>query len=198
MKAASRKETNRLSLLDEGVRIMTAQGYHGTGVKELVEAVGVPKGSFYQYFDSKEHFCALSVQHYIDPYITSLRHHVEGAPGDALSALRAYFKAQTSEAAARDFRGGCLLGNLLGEVGESHGACYQALKSAVNRYCKELQNAFELAQSEGTILQGRDANEMSNTLFCAWQGALLRMKVERSIWPLEACLKTLLDEKYCC
>jgi TetR/AcrR family transcriptional repressor of nem operon len=196
MKALSRKETNRLSLLDEGVRIMTAQGYHGTGVKELVESVGVPKGSFYQYFDSKEHFCALSVKHYIDPYITSLRQHVENGPGDALSALRAYFKEQTSEAATRDFQGGCLLGNLLGEVGESHGACYEALKSAVDRYCKEIQNAFELAQSEGTIVQSTDAKEMSNTLFCAWQGALLRMKVERSTWPLDACLKTLLDEKY--
>jgi len=191
--AASRKETNRRSLLDEGVRIMTTQGYHGTGVKELVESVGVPKGSFYQYFDSKEHFCALSVKHYIDPYIASLRQHVDSTPGNALSALRAYFREQMSEAAEADFQGGCLLGNLLGEVGESHEACFQALKSAVDRYCKELQKTFELAQTEGSVLQSTDAKEMSNTLFCAWQGALLRMKVERSTWPLEVCLKTLLD-----
>lgn len=176
---------------------MTAQGYHGTGVKELVETVGVPKGSFYQYFDSKEHFCALAVTHYINPYINSLRLHMEASSGDALGAISAYFEEQAIEAAARDFKGGCLLGNLIGEVGESHEICYQALKSAVNRYCNEIQHAFELAQHEGSVTKLISAKELSDTLFCAWQGALLRMKVERSAWPLELCLKTLLEQRIC-
>ena len=196
MNAVNRKETNRLKLLDEGVRIMTSQGYHSTGVKELVDSVGVPKGSFYQYFDSKEHFCALAVNHYIEPYISSLKQYMEKSPGSALGALRAYFEEQTRLAVDQDFQGGCLLGNLLGEVSESHDTCHLALKSAVNRYCKQIEIALESAQLEGTIINTASANELAHTLFCAWQGALLRMKVERSAWPLEACLKTLLDGSF--
>ena len=176
---------------------MLAQGYHGTGVKELVDAVGIPKGSFYQYFESKEHFCALAVDHYIDPYISSLKIHVEQQTGNALGAIQSYFMEQASKAASDNYQGGCLLGNLLGEVGEGQETCHQALKSAVNRYCEQIQIAFQQAQIEGTVSQRIEAKEMANILFCAWQGALLRAKVERSTWPLDACLKSLLEDSFC-
>ncbi|MEE9321600.1 MAG: TetR/AcrR family transcriptional regulator [Granulosicoccus sp.] len=198
MGTVSRKEENRLSLLNEGVRIMTVRGYHGTGVKELVDTVGIPKGSFYQYFVSKENFCAEAVDHYINPYIESLQQHIDNKPGDALAALRNYFAEQTVAAAANNFQGGCLLGNLLGEIGEAQATCHGSLRNAVERYCRQIQIAFELAQNENTVTQEITATEMSNTLFCAWQGALLRMKVEQSVWPLESCLESLLNNSFYC
>ena len=43
-------------ILSKGAQVMTRRGYHGTGVQEIVQAAGIPKGSFYHYFASKEDF----------------------------------------------------------------------------------------------------------------------------------------------
>lgn len=53
-------------LLEAGVALFAEMGYHGTGVKDIVERAGVPKGSFYSYFDSKEAFGAAILRHYTD------------------------------------------------------------------------------------------------------------------------------------
>ena len=70
----SRRDAKELKekLLDRGVALLMEQGYHGTGLQELVQSVGVPKGSFYNYFESKEAFSAEVVAHYIEPFIKRL------------------------------------------------------------------------------------------------------------------------------
>ncbi len=186
-----RKAENRQELLDKGTQLFMSQGYHGTGVKELVDSVGIPKGSFYQYFNSKEHFGAEAVYNYIGPFIELLGMHLQNRPNDALGALRAYFQELIVESEKNDFRGGCLLGNLLGEVGETDGVCQQALEDSVKRYCAIIQAGVEKAQQEGTITNSISGKDAANLIFCAWQGALLRMKVVRSAWPLEQCIETI-------
>jgi TetR/AcrR family transcriptional repressor of nem operon len=62
------KQIKRKKLLDQGVRLLMSQGYHATGVNEIVKSVQIPKGSFYSYFDSKEAFAAEAITHYIEPF----------------------------------------------------------------------------------------------------------------------------------
>ena len=56
MTRTSKKQTNKENLLSQGVTLLMQQGYHGTGLKEILDAVQIPKGSFYNYFGSKENF----------------------------------------------------------------------------------------------------------------------------------------------
>ena len=49
-------DTIRPLLLGVGLTLFAKRGYHGTGIKEIVDNAGVPKGSFYNYFKSKEEF----------------------------------------------------------------------------------------------------------------------------------------------
>ena len=73
----TKKELNRDNLLNQGVTLLMGQGYHGTGLQEILDAVNVPKGSFYNYFGSKEDFGAEVIQHYTDPFIAQLTGHLE-------------------------------------------------------------------------------------------------------------------------
>ena len=90
----SRRDVKELreKLLDRGVALLMEQGYHGTGLQELVKSVGVPKGSFYNYFESKEAFSAEVVAHYIDPFIKRLDAQLQrkdlGRRGGAARLLR--------------------------------------------------------------------------------------------------------------
>lgn len=187
------KQTNRDKILDHGVKLLTAQGYHGTGLQEILDAVDIPKGSFYQYFDSKEQFGAEVIGHYIEPFIRQLNGHLQNPDIDALTGLRRYFDELIAETPRHDFKGGCLLGNLMGEIGDTSEICRIALYTSVRRYRDLLKTALAQAQSEGSVRQDITAETLADLLVNAWQGALLRMKIERSIAPLEQCCNLLLD-----
>ena len=49
-------------ILAQGAHLMTRRGYHGTGVLDIVQAAGIPKGSFYHYFASKEDFAVQALE----------------------------------------------------------------------------------------------------------------------------------------
>jgi TetR/AcrR family transcriptional repressor of nem operon len=187
------KHITRDKLLEQGVAMLMEQGYHGTGLKDLLASVRVPKGSFYNYFPSKEDFGAEVIRHYIEPFIRQLDEGLARPDLDALSALKSYFGELIEELGRRRFKGGCLLGNLLGEIGDTNETCLAALREAVHRYRDKLEEGLAKAQREGTVRKDLSAAAMADLLADGWQGALLRMKVEQSVQPLEACVGHLLD-----
>jgi len=191
----SRRDIKELreKLLDQGVALLMEQGYHGTGLQELVRSVGVPKGSFYNYFPSKEAFSAEVVKHYIEPFIRQLDSHLQRPDVNAETALKAYFNELIEETERRDFKGGCLLGNLIGEIGDTSDLCQLSLREAVRRYRDKLEEGLARAQQEGSFRKDLDAKDMADFLVNVWQGALLRMKIERSVRPLAQFCEMLLD-----
>jgi TetR/AcrR family transcriptional repressor of nem operon len=191
----SRRDIKELreKLLDQGVALLMEQGYHGTGLQELVRSVGVPKGSFYNYFPSKEAFSAEVVKHYIEPFIRQLDNHLQRPDVNAETALKAYFNELIDETERRDFKGGCLLGNLIGEIGDTSDLCQLSLREAVRRYRDKLEEGLARAQQEGSFRKDLDAKDMADFLVNVWQGALLRMKIERSVRPLAQFCEMLLD-----
>jgi TetR/AcrR family transcriptional repressor of nem operon len=190
----TKKELNRENLLNQGVTMLMEQGYHGTGLQEILDAVNIPKGSFYNYFGSKENFGAEVIQHYIDPFITQLTIYLEQSETDALGAIRRYFDELIAELEKNEFKGGCLLGNLMGEIGDTSEICQQSLQSAVRRYRDLLQSGLAKAQQQGTVRSDKSAQEMADLLLNTWQGALLRTKIERTSAPVKQCCQDLLGD----
>jgi len=190
----TKKQINRENLLNQGVTLLMEQGYHGTGLKAILDAVQIPKGSFYNYFGSKESFGAEVIQHYIDPFIKQLTAHLQQSEGDSLGALQHYFNEAIAELEKAEYKGGCLLGNLMGEIGDTSDLCQKSLQSAVNRYRDLLQSGLAKAQQEGTVRTDKSAKDMADLLVNAWQGALLRMKIEKSAAPLKQCCQDLLGD----
>ena len=194
MTRSAKKEASRDNLLNQGVSMLMRQGYHGTGLQEILDAVNIPKGSFYNYFDSKEDFGAKVIQHYVDPFITQLTTHLQRSETDALGAIQCYFDELVTELEKNDFKGGCLLGNLMGEIGDTSSLCRQSLQTAVTRYRDLLQSGLVKAQQQGTVRADKPAGEMADLLINAWQGALLRAKIEKSSGPVRQCCQDLLGD----
>lgn len=195
MKVAEKNLTKE-KLLDQGVALLMEQGYHGTGLQDILKSVGVPKGSFYNYFVSKETFGADVIQHYIEPFIRQLDRHLANPQLGGSQALDAYLRELIEESQRRHYLGGCLLGNLMGEIGDTSDACRESLRSALHRYRDKLREAIARAQREECFRVDKSAEEMADFLVNAWQGALLRMKVEQSVAPLEQCRQMLLEDYF--
>ncbi|MEQ1545154.1 TetR family transcriptional regulator C-terminal domain-containing protein [Methyloglobulus sp.] len=190
------KQINKENLLSQGVQLLMQQGYHGTGLKEILDAVQIPKGSFYNYFASKESFAAEVVQHYIDPFIIELDRYIQNPELDGLTALKNYFNELIVELEKAEFKGGCLLGNLMGEIGDTSDLCQQSLQLAVHQYRDLLASGLKKAQMEGTIRMDKSADDMADLLANTWQGALLRMKIEQSADSIKQCCHDLLDDYF--
>lgn len=190
------KQIKKDKLLEQGVSLLLEKGYHATGLKEILDTVQIPKGSFYSYFNSKEQFAAEAVSHYIEPFIQRLTAHLQNPALDGLSALKTYYAELISEVEQSGFKGGCLLGNLMGEVGDTSPLCQKALLDAVGRYSDLQKTALERGQKQGTVRLDRSAKSMADLMLNSWQGALLRMKVEQSVEPLKAVYRDLLEDYF--
>jgi TetR/AcrR family transcriptional repressor of nem operon len=188
------KQINKHNLLDEGVALLMRQGYHGTGLKEILDAVNIPKGSFYNYFGSKENFAAEVIVHYITPYLNQLNQYLDESEGNAVAALNRYIEESIAELERTDFKGGCLLGNLMGELSDTSDLCRIALQNALNDYRNVWEEGLRRGQKEKRIREDKSANEMADIWVNAWQGALLRMKIEQSTEPLTQCYSQLLGD----
>lgn len=115
-----RSQDTRERLLDAGVAVLREQGYHGTGLKSVLDRVRVPKGSFYNYFESKEHFGAEVIRRYGALQLARLdAAAATGAADEPLAALRRHYRGIITELAREDARGGCLVCNLAAELGGS-------------------------------------------------------------------------------
>jgi TetR/AcrR family transcriptional repressor of nem operon len=196
MDKTQQKLIKRENLLKQGVSLLMAQGYHGTGLQEILDSVQIPKGSFYNYFGSKENFGAEVIQYYIEPFIVQLNTHLQNPRLDALEALRYYFDELIDELEKQQFQGGCLLGNLMGEIGDTSEICRESLQTAITRYRDLLQTGLARAQQEGSVRTDKSAQIMADLLVNSWQGALLRMKIEKSVAPLRDCCDDLLNDYF--
>ncbi len=196
MSLLASKQIKREKLLDQGVQMLMDQGYHGTGLKEILDVVKIPKGSFYNYFGSKELFAAEAITHYIEPFIELLNKHLQTPKVDGLTALKNYYAELIAEVEKSGYKGGCLLGNMMGEIGDTSDICRRSLISTIERYNLLQETALLRAQKEGTVRQDLSAKNMADLLFSSWQGALLQMKIQQSVTPLQVCWDTLLDDYF--
>ncbi|WP_022948231.1 TetR/AcrR family transcriptional regulator [Methylohalobius crimeensis] len=193
MNREARKQLNREKLLDRGVQLLMENGYHATGIQGILASVNIPKGSFYNYFSSKEAFGAEVIRHYIEPFIAQLDDFLSRPDLDPLSALRSYFDTLIQESARNDFKGGCLLGNLMGEIGDTSDTCRRVLQEAVHCYRDKIRQGLVQAQARGQVRTDRSAEELADLMVDYWQGTLLRMKIERSVVPLHAFMRHIFE-----
>jgi TetR/AcrR family transcriptional repressor of nem operon len=187
-------ETTRQRLLDEGVALFLEQGYHGTGLKAVLDRVKVPKGSFYNYFESKEEFAAAAIQHYAECVTDKLKQALAAA-SDPVIGLRQFFESLMVDFEAAGYVGGCLIANLGGEL-EGSDICRQTLSAAFRGWRDGVTEALRQGQQLGLVRSDIDAGELADLLTEAWEGAVIRMKIERSLDPLRRVLARLIDDYF--
>src|SRR5947209_19619002 len=105
-------------LLEAGVRIFSKSGFNGCSVQDITEAAGVPKGSFYNHFDSKEALGAAALEHYWSDGACDRLDVLIQPDLTPLARLRTYFEQAVADIAAMDYTCGCLIGNMAAELSD--------------------------------------------------------------------------------
>jgi TetR/AcrR family transcriptional repressor of nem operon len=175
----------RRRLLEAGSDLVHIHGFAASGIKDIADAAGVPKGSFYAYFPSKDAFSAAILEHYWSDIEARLVPTLDGK-GSAQQRIKRFFHALADEHEARDFLLGCLIGNLSLELGGSSEPARAELLRILDRWGAALAACVKSGQGKGgDIRSDLDAAELADLLIEAWEGAALRGKVTRSRAPYD-------------
>src|SRR5687767_14984204 len=174
-------------LLEVGLATLLERGYNATGIQDLLVATGVPKGSFYHHFASKEDF-ALQV---LDRYVAELHALLDKALGDTdrvpVERVRSYFERLLAVYAGQGYLGS-LLGLLGMELAAVNTAFRRRIEGAVEGIARRLAGALEEARRRGDLPPDADPVQTANVILDCWEGAALRSRVLRGPAPLEAVL----------
>lgn len=179
-------------ILAKGAEVMTRRGYHGAGVQEIVQAAGVPKGSFYHYFASKEDFALQALQQVYQP---RLQRYAQALANPALSPRQRIlgYYAELVEHFARQekLEYHCFIGSLSFEMAELSPALGAEVDAILQRSADILQRCLEQAQAAGELAADEDCGNLASFIANAWQGALTRLKVSSNTRVLDDFLQRL-------
>jgi TetR/AcrR family transcriptional regulator, transcriptional repressor for nem operon len=174
-------------LLDTGLEMLLRQGYSGLGIQSVLREAGVPKGSFYHFFSSKEDF-ALQV---VDRYMANVHEGLDLALGDdslpPLERVRRFFELSRDKYESEG-RLGCLLGGLGQELAGVSETFQAKIEGCFLVIVGRITDCLEEARQRGELPAHNDPADMANLLLNCWEGAALRSRLWRNTAPLDAML----------
>ncbi len=169
----------RRKLLDAGLSEFHAHGFHATGVDQIAKSANVPKGSFYNHFASKQAFGAEVVDCYFERHLTKLRHFLSDDEVQPLQRLHNYFDERINFFTENGGRKGCLMGNMSLELADHEEQVRIRLAERFSDWSLLLRECISQAQAAGEISKSADVPSLAEFVLNSWEGAILRMKVER-------------------
>ncbi len=175
----------RTHIIHTGADLIGHKGFGATGINAVLTAAGVPKGSFYHYFSSKNDFGLAVIDTFAEEYDAKLDRILNDTSRSCVDRLRAYFDTGFETMTSCEYTRGCLIGNLGQALAGQNEAFRQRLDSVFASRERRFEHCIRSAQQAGDISADIDAADAASFLLSGWEGAILRSKVLKSTEPME-------------
>ena len=181
------KET-RQHILDTGYKLIVSKGFSSVGLTEIHQSAGVPKGSFYYYFKSKEQFGEEIIKNYFSGYLVALENIFQTREGTAYNRLMGYWQRwiETQSDSCVDQK--CLVVKLSAEVADLSEPMRLALLDGTSLVVKQIAQCIEAGIDDGSIA-GVNSAITANLLYNMWLGATLMGKLQRNSDGLQQAMQ---------
>lgn len=183
----------RSSILEKGARIIHRKGYNHTGIQEILDAAGVPKGSFYHFFESKEDFGLNLLDHYAGFFAKKAGDLVNKTDTPPLQRLKSFFDEFRCIFEDNACELGCPIGNLSQEMGDLNPAFRKKLENIFQMMVAPVEKLLNEARKRKELSRKVDTGEMADFIINSWEGAILRMKVQKNPDALRLFDKMIFD-----
>lgn len=193
MSAELQAGTTRERLLEVGAQAIADLSFNRCGLAEILRRAGVPKGSFYHYFASKEEFGVAVIEREATEYRECMRPLLEDHVRSPLARLRSVFESGRDECIRNGPARRCLIPKLALETAQLSEPVHQAVKRAYDQWCAQLALLIREGQERGEIHAAHDAERLAGVLVMLWEGATIRMQIDRSLQPVDDFLTFVFD-----
>ncbi|MFE7119299.1 TetR/AcrR family transcriptional regulator [Streptomyces sp. NPDC057654] len=178
----------RRSILDAAQRIMARKGFSAVGINEVLSAAGVPKGSFYHFFGSKDAFGEALIRAYFTDYLADMDR-ILAEPGLTVAErLTNYWQSWRETQSVDECQGKCLAVKLGAEVSDLSEAMRLALKEGTTAVTDRLERAIMAGLKDGSITVDGTPRDTAHALYDMWLGASVMVKIHRDIGPLDTTM----------
>jgi len=182
--AKSAKQT----ILDTAQRIVGRKGFSAVGLNEILLAAEVPKGSFYHYFNSKDAFGVVLLDHYFDHYVHGMQQLFD-APGLTQHAkLMRYWHCWIDNQTGCSDAGKCLAVKLGAEVSDLSEPMRLALQRGTARTIVLLVKALQQGVEDGSVVITQHPESLAQRLYALWLGTSVMSKITRTAAPFDEAL----------
>ena len=184
----------RTEIIMIGTELISFNGYKATGIDAILKKAGVPKGSFYHYFSSKEDFGLAVIDHFAGIYNEKLDEFLLNDQYTPLERIRNYLTSSCKRISETQFSKGCLIGNLSQELAAQNENFRSRLEVIFNGWKNKFAKCIKSAQDSNQISSSTDALILADFFLTAWEGAILRAKVMKSEEPIKIFISTLFEK----
>ncbi|MFU8813166.1 MAG: TetR/AcrR family transcriptional regulator [Balneolaceae bacterium] len=167
-------------ILDTGIELLRTHGYYGTGIQHVLTACEMPKGSFYNYFESKQAFVQQSVERYIQGILTELNSLLMEESLSGRDKVEQFFRNQLRYYQEKEYRMTCLMSILSFELGGDETELTRSITAGFGAMRELISRMIKQGQDEGEITTNFTPSELTDHVMNGFNGALIAMKHERS------------------
>lgn len=183
----------RTQLIRVGTEVIGLHGFNTTGINSVLQVAGVPKGSFYYYFTSKEDFGLAVIDATAKEYSQQIESFLSDTTCSPLKRIQTYMQSGLERIEAGACKQGCLIGTL-GQELSAHNETFRArLDDIFEGWKQRFSICLKEAREMGDLPANTDCDELAEFLLASWQGAILRAKMHRSTAPLRIFIDTVFD-----
>ena len=184
-----RKKYNKADILSTGERLVREKGYHNTGINDILKVCGIPKGSFYNFFKSKEDFCYQIIGVYAENMTDQYRLILSDTRFSPLQRIRHLYEMIIRSHVEEQFRNGCLLTNLASEIGGLNPDMGEEIDRRYQGWLDLLAACIASGQEAGEITPAYPPRQLAEYLHNSFYGSFALMKAQRSARALELSLQ---------
>jgi TetR/AcrR family transcriptional regulator, transcriptional repressor for nem operon len=171
----------RERLLAAGEELVGRKGFHGCGLSEILAHAGVPKGSFYHYFGSKEEFGVALIERIRDGYEAVVKPILSDRKLSPISRLRGIFEAAREDWQSSGQYRACLISKMALDASDLSEPVHAAVKCAYQQWSALLAQVVREAQAAGEIERKHDPDRLGSVLVMLWEGVAMRMLIDRNL-----------------
>ncbi|QNU42152.1 TetR/AcrR family transcriptional regulator [Mixta calida] len=179
----------REHILATGQRIMASKGFSAVGLNEILTEAGVPKGSFYHYFSSKDAFGAAMLESYFAEYLADLDKTMSQPDRTMAQRLMNYWQQWQDTQSFQECQGKCLAVKLGAEVADLSESMRLALRKGTSEIVARLAEAIEIGAEEGSLQINDKPDRVAESLYQLWLGASVMVKIARNKQPFESAMR---------
>ena len=174
---------NKLLLI--GAKYVHQKGFNNTGLQEILKEANVPKGSFYFYFKNKEQFGLEIIDVFLSYFEKEIGNSLSDKSLTGLERIKSFINTTAEMLDKNNFAGGCPIGNLSLEMGDLNDNFRLKLSQAFSIMEEKILDCLKDAQSAEDISQSIDIKSSASFIINSWEGAIVRVKTEKSNRPMQ-------------
>jgi TetR/AcrR family transcriptional regulator, transcriptional repressor for nem operon len=171
--------STREHFIDVGLKLVQEKGYEATGLQEILAKAGLPKGSFYHHFGSKEEFGREVIARFAAQEAARCERALSESKRPHLARLRRYFKELSQVFGPGGMINGCLFGRLSLDGATQSDLLRSQLVLGFTGWQKAIEQTLRAAKDAGELTTERSLPSLAAFLVNGWEGALLRSHTDQ-------------------